>query len=114
MTEHELIEYGVSVGWLTPEKAEELKKLLEPKWIPVTEALPKNNEIVFCCNDKFGEIGFGAYNEKDKNNFRNGWRTDKNIWQDPSHWMPLPSLPIGAEKESWDLMTQKYAVYKGR
>lgn len=26
MTEHELIDYGVSVGWLTPEKAEELKK----------------------------------------------------------------------------------------
>ena len=26
MTEHELIDYGVSVGWLTPEKAEQLKK----------------------------------------------------------------------------------------
>lgn len=26
MTEHELIDYGVSTGWLTPEKAEQLKK----------------------------------------------------------------------------------------
>lgn len=31
MTGQELIDYGVSVGWLTPEKAEELKNLLEPE-----------------------------------------------------------------------------------
>lgn len=26
MTEHELIDYGLSIGWLTPEKAEELRE----------------------------------------------------------------------------------------
>lgn len=31
MTGQELIDYGVSIGWLSPEKAEELKKLLEQK-----------------------------------------------------------------------------------
>ena len=39
MTEQELIEYGVSIGWLTSEKAEELKKLLKEKEPKVIELL---------------------------------------------------------------------------
>ena len=53
MTEHELIDYGVSVGWLTPEKAEELKKQLEPErksghW--------ENGHCSFCGEDIAGRL----------------------------------------------------------
>ncbi len=45
MTGQELIDYGISVGWLTPEKAEELKKLLEPEIMRLPEALGSYDPI---------------------------------------------------------------------
>lgn len=79
---------------------EEIKRLREQRWIPVTESLPKsmaNKVLVFLDHDDFiGYIGFGHYEKYH----------GTEIWYDlehnqpfsdrgytVTHWMPLPDEP---------------------
>lgn len=69
MTEHELIDYGVSIGWLTPEKAEELKKEF-PEIVRCKDCkhgkLYDNNQSVACDYEELskGPDFFCAYGER--------------------------------------------------
>ena len=54
---------------------------LMPKWIPVTEALPKNYEQTICIDSR-GKMMIGMYGEY-------GW-TFPCYMTEPVAWMPLP------------------------
>ena len=61
------------------------------RWIPVTERLPENGEIVLVC----GERG-GIYTAYCNSAYKNpGWHkmNSKNHYCNPTHWMPLPEPP---------------------
>ena len=53
----------------------------EPKWIPVTEALPQNYEQIICIDSR-GVMMIGMYGEY-------GW-TFPCYMTEPVAWMPLP------------------------
>ena len=59
----------------------------EPKWIPVTEALPKMKEVVLITNDK-GNVTYGKYQGTFRNN--NEWFWRHKTLQTVIAWMPLP------------------------
>lgn len=61
---------------------------LERRWIPVTEALPKNYEQTICIDSK-GKMMIGMYGEY-------GW-TFPCYMTEPVAWMPLPE-PWGGER----------------
>ena len=58
------------------------------EWIPVTERLPKDDEVVIICTDKnfvyAGEL------------IGDTWFLDNDSWTATvTHWMPMPELPKG-------------------
>lgn len=63
-----------------------------PKWIPVTERLPKEGEFVLVYGDLYANKHDGGVIAVSK-------RMDWNYWQgfgrerDITHWMPLPQPP---------------------
>jgi hypothetical protein len=68
----------------------------KPKWIPVTERLPKEYKYVLCKTDYGMEVGY----------FHNDWGQDE--WTtgkfasgtfDVTHWMPLPKPPRVVKNE---------------
>ena len=59
----------------------------EPKWIPVTEALPEMKEVVLITNDK-GNVTYGKYQGTFRNN--NEWFWRHKTLQTVIAWMPLP------------------------
>ena len=60
----------------------------ERKWIPVTEALPKEKEIVLITNKK-GHVRCGQYQRTfDDKNYRWWWK--HNTLEEVLAWMPLP------------------------
>ena len=63
----------------------------QPKWIPVTERLPENDQWVLCLKDD-GDYWVAAWDYID-------WMwSDQNEWyaeKDITHWMPLPEPPKG-------------------
>ena len=83
------VDYLRSVGWLQEhdrimtESAEP-----EPKWIPVTEALPQNYQQTICIDSR-GKMMIGTYGEY-------GW-TFPCYMNEPVAWMPLPE-PWGGEE----------------
>ena len=58
---------------------------LERKWIPVTEALPKNYEQTICIDSR-GKMMIGMYGEY-------GW-TFPCYMTEPVAWMPLPEPAV--------------------
>lgn len=67
----------------------------EPKWIPVTEALPKEKEMVLIANKK-GHVRCGQYQRTfDDQNCRWWWK--HNTLEEVLAWMPLPE-PWRGEK----------------
>jgi hypothetical protein len=66
----------------------------EPKWIPVTERLPSENGLYFCCwkalcNDKSWIIRLATWRAD------TGWMnmSDEPMKKPITHWMPLPEPP---------------------
>ena len=76
------IDYLQSTGWLQEHDrilTESVKP--QPRWIPVTEALPKNYEQTICIDSR-GKMMIGMYGEY-------GW-TFPCYMTEPVAWMPLP------------------------
>jgi hypothetical protein len=64
----------------------------EPRWIPVSERLPKMKEIVLITNDK-GHVRCGQYRGVgffSKNDGRPHWNWKGNTLETVVAWMPLP------------------------
>ena len=72
--------------------ADAIEELSKPRWIPVTEALPRAGEIVLV----YGKRG-GIYTAEHNRNARwpgSFWKLNsKNHYCEPTHWMPLPEPP---------------------
>ena len=89
--------------WLQPHSANETPKLLDdaanaieelsnPKWIPVTEALPELDKRVFV----IGLFGFCGIYSLIQVHDTTCWEDEYGYYQDfedVTHWMPLPEPP---------------------
>ena len=86
------------------------------KWIPVNEKLPDCDDKwgiskIVLCLDARGRVGFGIYQNGEKQLYHAGWFTGGGVGEDSvtvTHWMPLPELPKEVleylqyrEKEDW-------------
>lgn len=60
------------------------------RWIPVTERLPKPNELVLCIWKRMdaGYYGFARYQHDDV------WYVSNEGMPKVTHWMPLPEPPM--------------------
>jgi Lar family restriction alleviation protein len=73
----------------------------EPHWIPVTERLPDCDDKwgiskIVLCLDARGRVGFGIYQNGEKQLYHAGWFTGGGVGEDSvtvTHWMPLPEPP---------------------
>jgi hypothetical protein len=71
------------------------------KWIPVSEKLPDCDDKwgiskIVLCLDARGRVGFGIYQNGEKQLYHAGWFTGGGVGEDSvtvTHWMPLPELP---------------------
>lgn len=77
---------------LVMQAADAIEQLNKPRWIPVTERLPKEGEFVLVYGDLYPNKHDGGVIAVSK-------RMDWNYWQgfgrerDITHWMPLPKPP---------------------
>ena len=77
---------------LMKQAADAIEELSKPRWIPVTERLPKEGEFVLVYGDLYPNKHDGGVIAVSK-------RMDWNYWQgfgrerDITHWMPLPPPP---------------------
>lgn len=62
----------------------------KPRWIPVTEALPEDYEMVLTCDEK-GNIHIFCNTKK--YNYPFGIRPENPRFYMPKWWMPLPEPP---------------------
>lgn len=62
----------------------------QPRWIPVSEKLPKSSEFVWIVIDGLVQLSVAKFGE-------NYWHMrTKDVGRDKvSHWMPLPAPPVG-------------------
>lgn len=62
------------------------------RWIPVTERLPEDGQIVLTCKNGICEVQ--TYEAR-----RNGWVSGRWFWSMAfvTHWMPLPNPPKDGE-----------------
>lgn len=62
------------------------------RWIPVTERLPEDGQIVLTCKNGICEVQ--TYEAR-----RNGWVSGRFFWSMAfaTHWMPLPDAPKDGE-----------------
>jgi hypothetical protein len=84
---------------------ERLRHESEPqnKWIPVKERLPDYDDKwgiskIVLCLDARGRVGFGIYQNGEKQLYHAGWFTGGGVGEDSvtvTHWMPLPEPPKG-------------------
>ena len=78
------------------------------KWIPVNEKLPDCDDKwgiskVVLCLDARGRVGFGIYQNGEKQLYHAGWFTGGSVGEDSvtiTHWMPLPELPMRLREEA--------------
>lgn len=62
------------------------------EWIPVSERLPEDGELVYAWVSSYGEMAWvddGAWCSEYVNDYEDGEIT---------HWMPLPMPPKGAQE----------------
>jgi hypothetical protein len=74
------------------EAADAIEELSKPKWIPVTERLPKEGEFVLVYGDLYPnkhDGGVIAVSKRMDWNYWQGFGRERNI----THWMPLPEPP---------------------
>lgn len=55
------------------------------RWIPVSERLPKENGTYWIC-DKYGDVTDLSFIDGEF------------VWNDVTHWMPLPTAPTGDQQ----------------
>lgn len=66
----------------------------QPKWIPVTERLPKVDEIVMCYRS--GKMFLGTYLGANYAPDVAAFKVAEDYYaRGATHWMPLPELPKG-------------------
>lgn len=84
------VQYDNSVDELLDKAADAIEELSKPKWIPVTELLPKPGEESLVLVSKSGmEVALyeeGFYGEAE-------WFTTLGKLEGVTHWMPLPEPP---------------------
>ena len=73
------------------EAADAIEELNKPRWIPVTERLPKYGEHVLV----FGGVTmYVAYYDKNRYGGERWHKLNsKSHYCNPTHWMPLPEPP---------------------
>ena len=69
------------------------------RWIPVTERLPKEGQVVLITNEK-GNVKHGQYRGVYPSNKVNWWWWKKNTTEEVVAWMPLPEPWRGEEHET--------------
>jgi hypothetical protein len=80
-------------GWIEQERNALLKSV--PKWIPVTERLPKDiDEEVLVCTEDYGvsDLGFVTVATYGVSGWLECWER-KTYLTAVTHWMPLPEPP---------------------
>ena len=68
------------------------------KWIPVSEKLPDCDDKwgiskIVLCLDARGRVGFGIYQNGEKQLYHEGWFTGGEVGENCvkiTHWMPIP------------------------
>lgn len=80
------LEHGFNNG------AKWMQEQLEPKWIPVSERLPKKEGVNYLVivKNKNKEGGIFLF---DVGYFEEGIFYKNNTWENVTHWMPLPEPP---------------------
>lgn len=71
----------------------------KPRWIPVTERLPKRDEEeVLVCNEDYGKTGLGFVTVAvwDGSEWISAWNRTS-VLHCITHWMPLPPAPESSE-----------------
>jgi hypothetical protein len=71
------------------------------EWIPVNEKLPDCDDKwgiskIVLCLDARGRVGFGIYQNREKQLYHAGWFTGGGVGEDcvtVTHWMPIPDPP---------------------
>jgi hypothetical protein len=56
-------------------------------WIPVTERLPDEDQLVLVFDPELADLGLATYTKSD------GWLGECVALYEPTHWMPLPAPP---------------------
>ena len=80
-----------AVRYLLKESADAIEELSKPKWIPVTEQLPKYGERVLVFE---GFTMYVAYYDKNRYGGESWHKLNsKNHYCNPTHWMQLPEPP---------------------
>ena len=80
---------------------EDLEKIGWGEWIPVTERLPEEHEIVLVCNAEYGRsgLGFATVAVWDGTYWIEIWDRRTALHR-ISHWMPLPEPPKEERKDA--------------
>ena len=60
-----------------------------PAWVSVEDELPKERGKLYLVCDKYGRVGESAYDVED-----DIWYRQSGMVLNPTHWMPLPQLPV--------------------
>jgi len=58
-----------------------------PRWIPISERLPDEDQLVLVFDPELADLGLATYTKSD------GWLGECVALYEPTHWMPLPPTP---------------------
>ena len=81
---------GINKAFRCMEQTPTIDAVPVVRWIPVTERLPKPNELVLCIWKRMdaGYYGFARYQHDDV------WYVSNEGMPKVTHWMPLPEPPM--------------------